>query len=124
MIFPPSIKPLAVIAAATGVLFSVVSAKAHAHLISAAPAPNSTVASPTDLVLHFSEALEPKFSGFELTKPDGSKVAVSTSVSSDDHNTLLSKLTSALVPGAYSITWHVVSADGHRMTGAFNFNVR
>ena len=29
-----------------------------------------------------------------------------------------------LAPGAYLVKWHVLSADGHKSEGVFNFSVR
>ncbi|HEY2662147.1 MAG TPA: hypothetical protein VGI79_20675 [Caulobacteraceae bacterium] len=39
-------------------------ASAHAQLLTASPAPNSAGVAPKQIRLTFSEALEPKFSGF------------------------------------------------------------
>ena len=33
-------------------------------------------------------------------------------------------LKEALAPGGYMVRWHVVSADGHRMKGQYNFTVK
>jgi methionine-rich copper-binding protein CopC len=30
----------------------------------------------------------------------------------------------ALAPGAYMVMWTIVSTDGHKMTGDYNFTVR
>ena len=48
---------------------------AHAHLQKSTPAANSKVASPQHIVLHFSEALEPAFSGALLLDQDGRNVS-------------------------------------------------
>ena len=54
---------------------SVVAAVAHAFLNQAVPPVGGTVAaSPPEIRLYFSEAIEPRFSGIELTSLDGRPV--------------------------------------------------
>ena len=65
---------LGLLAAVTGSL-SAVGALAHAFLDHAVPPVGGTVAaSPPEIRLYFSEAIEPRFSGIELTSIDGRPV--------------------------------------------------
>lgn len=117
----------ATLAACVGVgLLAIASqAEAHAHLVSATPAANSSGAAPRQVTLHFSETLVPRFSGFELTKTDGTKVSVATSVPPNDRKSVVGVLPRPLAPGGYRVTWHVAAADdGHRTEGDFNFTVQ
>ena len=98
-------------------------AAAHARLVSATPAPNSTVAAPRTLSLTFSERTVPAFSGFDVVNAAGEKVAVRTSVA-EDGKTLTGTLARPLAAGAYRIDWRIASSDGHRMTGSYTFSVR
>ncbi|MCG7349734.1 copper homeostasis periplasmic binding protein CopC [Sphingomonas sp. ACRSK] len=105
-------------------------AQAHPKLVSASPAPNATVAKPARVALQFSEKLMPKFSGADLmmtghggkTHPP-MKVAVTAGVANDGQ-TLVVTPKSPLGPGRYSVAWHVVSADTHRIAGNFAFAVK
>jgi copper resistance protein C len=59
---------------------------AHANLKVETPAANSTVASPEQLILKFSEGLEIKFTGVKITGPDGKAVTTgSLSLDPNDH---------------------------------------
>jgi methionine-rich copper-binding protein CopC len=98
-------------------------AQAHAHLTASEPAANATVAAPRQLALHFSEKMIPKFSGLGLAKTGGAKVAVKSSVGKDGL-TLIATPAQPLSPGAYTVTWHAVTADTHRMEGSYSFMVR
>lgn len=98
-------------------------AQAHAHLTSSQPAADATVAAPKQLELHFNEKMVAKFSGFDLVKADGGKVPLKTSLGKDGM-TLLAASAQPLAPGVYKVNWHVVTADTHRMEGAYSFTVR
>jgi hypothetical protein len=96
-------------------------ALAHAKLTAAEPAAEATVAAPAQVVLHFSEKLEPKFSGFDLVK-GGEKLGLKAAVGKDGKS-LVGIPTAPVAAGAYQVNWHAVSADGHRMQGAYGFTV-
>ena len=105
-------------------------AQSHPKLVSASPAPNASVAKPARVALQFSEKLMPKFSGADLmmTEYGGKahppmKVAATAGVT-DDGRTLVVTPKSPLGSGRYSVAWHVVSADTHRVAGNFAFAVK
>src|ERR1700744_297062 len=98
-----------------GALAMAVQAQAHAHLIAASPAENATVAAPTLLTLHFSEKLEARFSGLELDNSHGARLPITTAVPKDDPKTIVPRVASRLPPGVYTVKWHNVSIDTHRM---------
>jgi hypothetical protein len=113
--------PLIAVAAVTA--FAAGPAAAHARLVSATPAPNSTVAATRSLSLTFSERTVAAFSGFDVVNAAGGKVAVQTSVA-EDGKTLTGILARPLAAGAYRVDWRIASSDGHRMTGSYTFSVR
>lgn len=99
-------------------------ADAHAKLQSAMPAANATVASPTSIMLHFSEKLAPKLSGFDVSMGDGMKVDVATIVDSSGMM-LTAPVKDKLMAGTYKVSWHAVTTDdGHRTEGTYSFTVK
>lgn len=96
-------------------------AAAHAHLVSSNPAANATVAAPAVLKAKFNEKLEAKFSGLELRTKAGAPVAVTVKTAGD---TLDATPAAALKPGGYRVIWHVLSSDGHKAQGAYEFTVK
>lgn len=111
----------AALLAAGPLLFAGFAAQAHAHLVKSTPAANAIVASPKALDLQFSERLEPKFSGVALMTAKGVAVPVTAKVSG---KTIHAVTAGALAPGGYMAMWHVVSADGHKMKGQYDFTVK
>ena len=112
----------ALIAAAA--LLAASGAQAHAHLVKSSPAANATGASPTALNLQFSEKLEPKFSMVQLMKANGDPVTVKSAVNAKDGKARDGALAAPLAPGGYMVMWSVVSVDGHKTKGDYNFTVR
>lgn len=106
--------------AATALMFAS-GAQAHAHLVKANPAENATVTAPQVIHLEFSEKLEPKFSAVALMKADGAAVPLTSKA---DGKTIDGALTTPLARGGYMVMWRVLSADGHKMKGQYNFTVR
>lgn len=115
--------PAPFIAVAAAVAFIAGPAAAHARLVSATPAPNSTVAATRSVSLTFSDRTVPAFSGFDVVNAAGEKIAIRTSVS-EDGKTLSGTMPRPLAVGAYRIDWRIASSDGHRMTGSYTFSVR
>jgi len=105
-------------------------AQAHPKLLSASPAPNATVAKPARVTLQFSEKLMPKFSGGDLMMTGHAgkthapmKITAVATVSADGR-TLVVTPKAPLAAGSYSVAWHVVSTDTHRVTGNIAFAVK
>lgn len=113
-----------VIIAAAGLLMSATLASAHAKLDKTSPDAGSTVQSPQMIAAHFSEAIEPKLSSLKLTAGDGTSVAIMSMNDAKDPTTLSIMPNTKLPPGAYTVTWSVVSDDGHKTHGMFTFTVK
>src|ERR1700744_1738258 len=94
---------------------------AHAHLQKSMPAANAKVKSPQHIVLRFSEALEPAFSGALLLDADGRNVSGAPVVVDGP---LVTLTPGKLAPGVYHVSWHSVSHDTHRLDGDFSFTVK
>lgn len=123
-------------AAAAILAVSATAAFAHPHLLSSLPADGSTVAPTGRLVLHFSEVLEPKFTGVDVSSSmtmtmGGKEVThdmaledVTSAVDPKDKKTLIVTLKTPLKMGHYKVNWHAVSTDTHRLTGTYAFSVK
>jgi methionine-rich copper-binding protein CopC len=111
-----------VLAAGICALLAASQAEAHARLIGANPAANATLPAPRQIVLTFSEKLEPRFSGLEVFR-GGARIPVKAALSKD-HRTLVGAPAGPLSPGAYKVAWRAVSTDAHRRQGAYSFTVR
>ena len=99
-------------------------ALAHAALLSADPAPNSTIAAPKAFKLTFSEKVVPAFSGFQLVMESGKDVEVKAEVSRDG-KTMTGTPKASLKPGTYKLSWHAASVeDGHRTESSYSFKVK
>lgn len=97
-------------------------ALANAHLLKASPANGAHVRSPTRIQLTFSEALEPAFSGAMLLDKDGRNwTADPVRI---DGPILRLRPSEKLPPGTYSVSWHSVGHEGHRLDGHIHFTVR
>jgi methionine-rich copper-binding protein CopC len=101
------------------------SANAHPKLTSATPpADLSTLSSPTEIRLTFSEGVIPKFSGLELKDQSGKTIATGPAATDPkDKKQLVVPLKTPLAVGGYTVNWHVVSEDTHRVRGQYSFRV-
>lgn len=98
---------------------------AHAFLDHAVPAVGSTVSgSPGELMLSFTQGIAVAFAHVEIASSEGGKIAAGKPVGDpSDPMVLHVKLERPLKPGAYKVSWQVVSVDTHRTQGTFNFTV-
>ena len=110
--------------AAAVVLLAASPANAHAKLESATPAADSTVSAPKVIQVHFSEAVESKLSSLKLATSDGSAIASMAMNDAKDPAALAIMPTATLAPGRYTVTWSVVSDDGHKTHGTFSFTIQ
>jgi copper resistance protein C len=101
------------------------SANAHPTLKSASPAADvATKVSPTEIKLNFSEGVIAKFSGVEIKNENGKPVPTGVPVTdSKDQKQLVVPLPTPLAAGHYTVTWHAVSEDTHRVKGEYSFAI-
>lgn len=100
-------------------------ALAHAHLKMQTPMADTTVNSaPKMLTLNFSEGIELNFSGVKVTGPDRHLVKTGKLTLDPNNSTQLNvPIEAELAAGKYSVSWHVVSVDGHKTKGQYSFTV-
>ena len=108
---------------ATVMVVSAGPAFAHAYLDHASPRVGNTVAqSPKEVVLWFSEKIEPAFSSIEVRNEQGAAVSSGKATVGGD-GTQLRIPVKALRSGTYKVIWRVLSVDTHRTQGDFTFRV-
>jgi copper resistance protein C len=108
------------------VLLHVSRAGAHAFLEQATPPVGGTVSTPPMAIgLRFSEAIEPAFSHIKLATKAGDAVEIGpVSLDPNDSTRLVAAVRSPLAPGAYKVSWRVVSVDTHSTEGDYTFEVK
>lgn len=120
-------KPLNILAGITFVAGLALSGQAfaHAHLASATPADKATVATaPKEIDLTFTEGLELKFSGADVTGPTKEKIKTGEATLSQDGKSLTIPVSDTLKPGTYTVDWHALSVDGHKSNGSTSFSIK
>ena len=99
-------------------------AYAHAHLARASPAAGATLAVvPTEVTLHFTQRLEPKFSTIVVRDAGGKQVDKGDSNVSGEDLTVLKVSLQPLGSGSYKVEWRVISVDTHATKGEYTFRV-
>jgi len=100
------------------------SARAHSGLARSSRAAGSTVSpSPKEVVLSFTEKLEPNFSTIEVRDAKGAPMHAGKSSVDAALHTQMRVALKALAPGTYKVIWRVLSVDTHRSQGTFTFRV-
>ena len=97
-------------------------AAAHAVLLRSEPSPQTTVKDPPAAVrLQFSEPVEVAFGAVRVFDVDGKRVDSGKLSTANGARDVLVR--AGLPGGTYTVTWRVVSTDGHSIRGAFPFYV-
>jgi len=97
-------------------------AAAHAVLLRTDPSPQTTVKTPPSAVtLEFSEAVEVAFGAVRVFDVDGKRVDRGKIETTNGRRDVV--VPASLPGGTYTVTWRVVSADGHPVHGGFQFYV-
>ena len=109
------------VAAALLALVGAAPAFGHAHLSKSVPAAGATVGAPNEIMLAFTEPLEPAFSTIELRDSAGKPVKTDKVQVKDNVMRLPLK---PLAAGTYTVKWRVLSVDTHKTEGNFNFTVK
>jgi methionine-rich copper-binding protein CopC len=99
-------------------------AQAHAFPQSATPAAGSVLAqAPTEVVITFTEALEPRFSSLQVLDAAGARVDTGTAQTAPSDGRIFSTHVKPLLPGSYKVVWHATSVDTHKTEGSYSFTV-
>jgi methionine-rich copper-binding protein CopC len=116
---------IAVVLTATLLAGPVAPAAAHDGLLSSTPGAGETVTeAPSAVVLTFSGEIlagSPTAVVIEVTDPAGT--VLSEGETAVDGVTVTQQLTPNLPAGDYTVTWRVVSSDGHPISSEFHFFV-
>jgi copper resistance protein C len=94
-------------------------AHAHAHLSAAVPAEGSTVQAPEKIRLTFSEAA--RLTALTIRREGGPEQKLSPLPATSARE--VSVPAPKLPPGQYTVSWRVLSEDGHVMSGTLHFSV-
>ena len=119
------LRALAAVALAVLTLFGTVSAtSAHAQLVASIPGAGERVdAAPSQVVLVFSERLDPLGTGLDVLDSQGKLIVTGGQIDPSDPRTISLALP-PLSDGLYTVNWRSLSADdGHSTQGFFNFGV-
>lgn len=110
---------LALGTAATALVLSAAPASAHAALQSSSPADGSTItAAPPEVALRFNEPIGTVGAQVQVTSGGTSATQGEPSV---EGSTVSQPLAGSMEQGDYTITYRVVSADGHPVSGTVDF---
>jgi hypothetical protein len=97
-------------------------AQAHTRLESSSPAPGATVPAGTgELVLSFNQPVSAELAVVQVTGPDGE--VASTGRATASGSDIVQRLRAPLAAGAWTAAYRVVSADGHPISGTYDFAV-
>ncbi|NHA67508.1 copper resistance CopC family protein [Phycicoccus flavus] len=92
---------------------------AHAQLTGTAPRDGSTVRTAQEVRLTFSEDVNPRFLQVTVEGPDGDETDGDATT---DGGQVRQALVDDLPAGEHTVTYRVVSVDGHPVSGTFSFS--
>jgi methionine-rich copper-binding protein CopC len=98
---------------------------AHPRLQESVPARDAKLSSaPREIRMSFSEALIANFTGLELKNGKGKTVATGKAMLvSGDSKKLVVPIATRLNADTYTVAWHAVSVDTHRVSGTYSFQI-
>ena len=96
----------------------------HAELTSSTPANQSILAStPPEILLTFTEGVDPVGDSIRLVDAAGDPVPLGPIDQSRGDDTLRAPVPATIADGTYIVGWQAISADSHKIRGAFTFSV-
>lgn len=100
-------------------------ALAHPALVKSAPGEGVMLeTAPAEIMLRFSEPIEPAFTTLHLTGESGAeRPGIRNAADRGDTRTVFIRLP-PLPSGAYQAHWSAVGRDGHRVRGVLGFAVK
>ena len=111
------------LAAVAAILLVTPAAIAHSLLLESSPPAQATLtAPPPQLTLRFNNRIEKRLSRITLVDERGTSQALVIAVA-DGAADRLTAAVPPLAPGAYRVEWHVLSTDGHVVSGSFGFRL-
>jgi methionine-rich copper-binding protein CopC len=99
-------------------------ALAHSFPKTESPAAGSVVRSaPSEVVIVFTEPLEPRFSSLQVKDASGARVDAGPAHTAPEDATRFSVPLKPLSAGTYKVIWHATSVDTHKTEGSYDFTV-
>ena len=97
---------------------------AHATLLSSDPADGTSVPTgPASITLRFSEHVLVDTDAVRVVAGSGDRVDTADAHTVGAGDTVVAGLRGGLATGTYLVSWHVISADTHPVSGGFSFGV-
>ena len=97
----------------------------HAKSVSANPAPRSVVArSPERITVLFNQQLEPAYSTIIVTNSNGKSVTEKSAIVDPSNNKRLTLTLPPLSSGKYTVSYKVLSLDGHVVKSTYTFRIK
>jgi methionine-rich copper-binding protein CopC len=95
-------------------------------LVMTDPSANARVRAPLQMIhVMFSQPVDAKASGFEVTTNDGKAIDVGEAMSMGGDGTMLMAMPKTPLPaGTYKVKWHTMGANAQRLEGEFSFTVQ
>ncbi len=114
----------AFVLAALGLMAGAPAALAHATLVAESPADGAIVQhAPAKVTATFDEPVGVSPDSLQVFAPNGSRVDTGGTTHGSKPQEIAVGLRSGLGHGTYTVGWHVISADSHRVQGAWTFSV-
>jgi copper transport protein len=105
-------------------LLTVATAWAHAELRRAEPAPGAVIqTAPARVRIWFTEPIIAPPNALQVTGPDGRRVDHGDAHTAVDDTTALEATVGTGGDGTYSVGWRAISADGHPVSGSYQFSL-
>jgi hypothetical protein len=118
---------LLIIGALGAVLLQAAPATAHSELLETSPASGAVLdAVPRDIQLTFGEEVQSQGSGIVVKGPSGQRYDDATTFTVDRNvaSVELQPDDASYVDGQYTVSYRVVSADGHIVSGSYGFRLK
>jgi len=96
----------------------------HLQLDRSAPEAESTVASPSEIRLWFSQAPQASGTSLRLIQSGQPLEIGERKLDPDDATVYVASVETSLAPGTYTVAWRAMAADGHVVRGEFPFTVQ
>jgi methionine-rich copper-binding protein CopC len=90
------------------------------------PGPNARVSAPVQMIhVMFSQAVDVKASGFDVTTSDGKAVDVGNAMPMGSDGKMLMAMPKTPLPaGTYRVKWHTIAANSQPLQGEFSFTAQ
>jgi len=98
---------------------------AHAKAVSADPAPRSVIShSPQSINILLNQLFEPSYSTIVIKGSDGKPVTMAKATVDPDNKKRLTLSLPTLPPGKYTVSYKILSLDGHTITSNYTFKIK